>query len=379
MDMRKFLVDAFFTEHESKADYMMGSSDPESLSIKEMMFDLSDYADEPLGYVLGNGYLPLREKLSALYETVTSNQIAMMNGGEEAIYVTMRSLLNPKDEIVVQTPSYQSLSVIAKEIGCSVIEYRSDFEQNWAFDLETLKTKITPQTRALILNYPHNPTGACLTDSEMASIVALCRDHGLYLIADEVYRFLRMDENCSDASFADLYEEAIALGSFSKIFSAPGLRLGWVTTKNPEILQKIMDYRHFTSTCTNLPCQWIASELLNNRETIIEHNNALIRRNALLLDQFVRQHADLFAYIPPKGATMAYVKLLNGQSSMDFCQEILEHTGVLMVPSTVLEKSDEYIRVGLGRKSFPECIRLVSDYLMKRDRKKKKEKGEIVL
>ena len=363
MDMSSFLVDAYFTEYESKAKYMMGSSDPESLPLKEVVFNLSKYADEPLGYALGKGYLPLREKLSALYETITPEQIAMMNGGEETIYVAMRALLKPEDEIVVQMPSYQSLSVIAKDIGCSILEYRPGFEEKWAFDLETLKAKITPKTRLLILNYPHNPTGACLTDCEMASIVALCREHRLYLLADEVYRFLRMDENCSDASFADLYENAVALGSFSKTFAAPGLRLGWVATKSPELMHKLLAYRHFTSTCSNLPCQWIACELLSKKDNIMQRNNAIVRRNAVLLEQFVQQHTDLFAYVPPKGATMAYVKLLGGQSAMDFCMEILEHTGVLIVPSSVLESSDNYLRVGLCRESFPKCIQLVSEYL----------------
>lgn len=366
MDMSKFLVDAYFTEYESKAKYMMGSSDPESLPLKEAVSNLSGYADEPLGYALGNGYLPLREKLSALYETVTSDQIAMMNGGEETIYVTMRALLKPGDEIVVQMPSYQSLSVIAKEIGCSIIEYRPSFEEKWAFDLETLKTKITSKTRLLILNYPHNPTGACLKNSEMSAIVNLCRACNLYLIADEVYRFLRMDKSCSDASFADMYENAVALGSFSKTFAAPGLRLGWAATKSPELMHKLLAYRHFTSTCSNLPCQWIASELLNKKGEIIQRNNTIVRRNAALLHEFLQQHADLFTYVPPKGATMAYVKLLGGQSAMDFCMEILEHTGVLIVPSSVLENSDEYLRVGLCRESFPKCVRLVSAYLSHR-------------
>ena len=366
MDMSSFLVDAYFTEYESKANYMMGSSDPESLLLKEAVPDFSQYADEPLGYALGNGYLPLREKLSALYETVTPEQIAMMNGGEETIYIAMRALLKPGDEIIVQMPSYQSLSVIAEEIGCSIIEYRPGFEEKWAFDLETLKTKITPKIRMLILNYPHNPTGACLTDSEMASIVALCREHRLYLIADEVYRFLRIDESCSDASFADLYDNAIALGSFSKTFAAPGLRLGWAATKSSELMRKLLAYRHFTSTCSNLPCQWIASELLNKWDTIMQRNNAIVRQNAVLLEQFVQQHADLFAYVPPKGATMAYVKLLGNQSAMDFCMEVLEHTGVLIVPSSVLENSDEYLRVGLCRESFHKCIQLVSEYLSSR-------------
>lgn len=370
MDMNSFLVDAYFTEHEGKASYMMGSSDPESLPLKEAVQDLSGYADEPLGYALGNGYLPLREKLSALYETVAPDEIALMNGGEETIYVTMRALLSEGDEIVVQMPSYQSLSVIAEEIGCRIIAYRPDFAEEWSFHIAALREKITPHTKALILNYPHNPTGACLTAEDMAAVVRLCREYGLILISDEVYRFLRIDESYSDVSFADLYENTVAFGSFSKTFASPGLRLGWVATKSRELLAKLLAYRHFTSTCSNLPCQWIANELMKKRDAVIRRNNAIVRNNAALLKEFVQNHADLFAYVPPKGATMAYVKLLGGESAMAFCMEILEHTGVLIVPSSVLEQSDEYLRIGLCRESFPECVRLVSAYLSERKKEK---------
>lgn len=363
MDMSKFLVDAYFTEHEPKAKYMMGSSDPESLSLKEAAPDISAYCGEPLGYALGNGYLPLREKLTSLYKSLTPDNIAMMNGGEETIYVTMRALLKPGDEIVVQMPLYQSLFVIAKEIGCRIIEYRPGFENSWKFSLQALKSKITPSTKLIILNYPHNPTGACLTDKDMRDIVELCREHDLYLVSDEMYRFLRIDESCSDASFADVFEKCVALGSFSKTFAAPGLCLGWVAVKDPDIMRTLLAYRHFTSTCSNLPCQWIANELMNRKDEIISRNNEMIKKNALLLSEFIERHSNMFAFIPPKGATMAYVRLLNGRGAMDFCMEILEHTGVLIVPSSVLEESDEFLRIGLCRESFPECIRLVDEYL----------------
>ena len=363
MDMSSFLVDAYFTEYESKAKYMMGSSDPESLPLKEVITDLTKYADEPLGYALGNGYLPLREKLSSLYKCVSPNQIAVMNGGEETIYVTMRALLKAGDEIVVQMPSYQSLSVVAKEIGCNITEFRPPFEKDWKFDIELLRSKVSSKTKLLVLNYPHNPTGACLTDNDMADIAELCRKYGIILIADEMYRFLRLDPSCTDASFADVYENAVALGGFSKTFASPGLRLGWVATKNTELMQKLLAYRHFTSTCTNLPCQWIASELLNKKAEIIKRNNAIVAKNAVLLKLLVEKHEDVFAYVPPKGATMAYVKLLGGKQAMSFCMDLLEHTGVLIVPSSVLENSDEYLRVGLCRESFSESIRVVDAYL----------------
>lgn len=363
MDMNVFLVDAYFTEHSPKAKFMMGSSDPDSLSLSTVMQDFSKFSDEKFEYALGNGYLLLRQRLSKLYKTISADQISILNGGEEGIYVTMRALLKQGDEIVIHMPSYQSLFVIAKEMGCSLVEYRPKFEDDWKFNIHDLQEKITPKTKVLILNYPHNPTGACLTDKDMEEIVQLCRKYNLYLIADEVYRFLRLDENCSDASFADLYEKAIVLGSFSKAFASPGLRLGWIASKNPELMEKILAYRHFTSTCPNLPCQWIASELLKKSNAIIQRNNDIVRYNADLLKTFIREHSNLFAYVPPKGATMAYVRLLGNQSAQTFCQEILENTGVLIVPSSVLENSDEYLRIGLCRKSFPKCIELLNNYL----------------
>lgn len=281
--------------------------------------------------------------------------------------MTMRALLKPGDEIVVQMPSYQSLFAVAGEIGCHITEYRLKFEEQWDIDLNKLRKTVTSRTKMLILNYPHNPTGACLTDAEMAEIVRICDERGVYLIADEAYRFLRQDARVSDASFADLYDRAVVLGSFSKTFASPGLRLGWVASRNQGMLERILEYRHFTSTCTNLPCQWIASELLEKRDAIIRRNNEIVRKNAALLEGFVKKYAELFAYVPPKGATMAYVKLLNGQSAMEFCMEILEYTGVLLVPSSVLEDSDEYLRVGLCRESFPECVRIIDTYLSEVD------------
>ncbi len=364
MDMSKFLVDAYFTEHEPQARYMMGSSDPESLSLKEAVPDLSQYSDEHLGYALGNGWLPLRKKLAGLYKTVDPDQIIVMNGGEETIYVTMRALLKPGDELLVQMPSYQSLTVIAKEIGCPINEYRPSFEHGWRFDPDGLEEKLTPKTRGLILNYPHNPTGACLTYGEMETIARICREHDLYLISDEAYRFLRIDESCTDASFADLYDRSIVLESFSKTFAAPGLRLGWITVKDPELKNKLLAYRHFTSTCTNLPCQWIAGELLNKQVEIIARNNAIVKKNAALLKLFIERHSDLLSYVPPKGATMAYVRLRNGISASAFCQKLLNETGILIIPSSVLEDSDEYLRVGLCRESFPECLQILNKYLM---------------
>ena len=363
MDMNGFLVDMYFTENEKSAEYMMGSSDPESLSMNEIMSGMLSYKNASLSYELGNGYLPLREKLAQMYSSIKPENIAVMNGGEESIYVIMRALLRPGDEIVVQMPSYQSLSVIAKEIGCSIIEYRTSFEEDWNFDLIKLQSKITTKTKMLVLNYPHNPTGACLLNEDMEIIAQMCREYDLYLVSDEVYRFLKIDTIYSDGSFADLYDKAIAIGSFSKTFAAPGLRLGWVAVKSPGILSRILTYRHFTSTCSNLPCQYIANEIMKKKDIIIKRNNDIILNNAELLNQFIARYPDIFDYVPPKGATMAYVRLHDGTSAADFCEEVLEKTGVLIVPSSVLDDNYEYLRIGLGRKNFHECLERLNDYL----------------
>ena len=366
MDMSKFLVDEYFERYEKQAKFMMGSSDPESLFLKEAVFDFSKYKDIQLGYSLENGYFPLLKKISLLYTSLNEKNIATMNGGEETIYTTMRALLDSDDEIVVHQPSFQSLSVIAREIGCKIVEFSPTFEDKWKFDINLLESKVTENTKAIILNYPHNPTGACLTDSEMKEIVQVCRSKNIILISDEVYRFLSIKDGYSTKSFADLYENAIALGSFSKTFASPALRLGWIATKNTQLMKKILAYRHFTSTCINILSQIAGSEILDNAEKIIQRNNSIAKQNAILLDEFIKRHKNLFEYVPPKGATTAYVKLSDQRNSMDFCMELLKETGVLIVPSVVLEKKDNFLRIGLGRKNFAEALTRVEKFLESR-------------
>ena len=361
MDMSRFLVDAYFTEH--TAALSMGSSDPETLTPADIHLDFTKYKDSLFEYALGQGFLPLREKLATLYDTVSADELAVVNGGEEAIYVTMRSLLSPGDEVLIQTPSYQSLSVVAESFGCRMRPVPSRFESGWRFDIDAFGAALTPATRMMVLNYPHNPTGACLTEDDMTAIVRFCREHELILVSDEAYRFLTIEPGYSTASFADRYENAVALGSFSKTFASPGLRLGWIATKNPVLMRKILAYRHFTSTCTNLPCQWIGSELLDHKNAVIARSNAIVQENARRLARFIAAFPEHFAYVPPAGATMAYVKLLGNRSATQFADSVRRATGVLLIPSSVLEDADDFLRIGLCRRSFAECVRRVSRYL----------------
>ena len=361
MDMSRFLVDAYFTEH-SDAAFSMGSSDPETLTFSDIAPDFSKYRNAPLEYAL-HGYRPLRTNIASLYKQLSAENIAVVNGGEEAIYIVMRSLLQAGDELLVQTPSYQSLSVVAEAAGCRVIPVPMSFENRWRFDIEAYRRALTPRTKMMVINYPHNPTGAALTTQDLEVITDFCETHRLTLVSDEAYRFLEIEPGYSTTSLADYCNNAVALGSFSKTFAAPGLRLGWVATRNPTLLSRFSAYRHFTSTCTNLPCQWIGNEILARRSDIIARSNRLIQENARLLADFIAAFPQYFAYVPPAGASMAYVRLLNGRRASVFAEDVLKATGVLLIPSSVLETSDEFLRIGLGRKSFPECVRRVSRYL----------------
>lgn len=362
MNMNAFLLNDYFHKYEGQAKYMMGSSEPEPLLFKEVYTDHEAMGQYDLSYQLGTGMIALREKIAKLYTTLDPGNIIMFNGAEEAIYIIMRTLLKEGDEIVVHYPCFQSLFAIAKDMRCNIVTLKLQHENNWKLDLADLESKVTKNTKMLVLNSPHNPTGSCLTSAEMTRVIDICKKNNTLLLSDEVYRFLTLSEDVHCDSFVDHYDNTIALSSFSKTFAAPGIRVGWMAAKNDDLTRKVSVYRDFISICLNTVSQLGAMSILDNKESIISRNNQIIRGNEALLYDFMSKHTERFHYVRPVACSTAYVHLVHGSSSA-FCLDVLNKTGVLMVPSKAMEERDDCIRVGLGKRSFPKALSLLEEYM----------------
>ena len=163
MKLNPFKLERYFARYEFNVKYLLCSSDCESLSIADLL-RFEPQAEEGfkncwLGYTESTGSPSLREEISHLYTGIQKEQVLVHSGAEEAIFLFMHTVLQPGDHVIVHWPCYQSLYEIARSIGCEVTFWEARLENRWALNLEDLKKTLRPNTKAVIVNSPHNPTG----------------------------------------------------------------------------------------------------------------------------------------------------------------------------------------------------------------------------
>ncbi|WP_199313636.1 aminotransferase class I/II-fold pyridoxal phosphate-dependent enzyme [Leptolyngbya sp. FACHB-671] len=316
-----------------------------------------------LGYTETQGSSELRNVVAQTYQTIGHDNVLIHAGAEEAIFIFMNIALQPGDHIIVHFPCYQSHASIAQSIGCEVDWWKSCEDDHWELDLDWLRGAIQPNTKAIVINCPHNPTGYVMSRAKLEELVAICRQHHILLFSDEVYRLLEYRDEDTLPAACDLYENAVSLGVMSKTYGLAGLRIGWIATHNREAYQAMAEFKDFTSICNSAPSEFLATLALRNRDQIIQRNRAIIAANIEVCDRFFANHMDLFNWRAPKGGSTAFPSLKQGIDVEEFCNDLVNQQGVLLLPSTYFDYGDQNFRIGLGRKNLPECIEKLSAYL----------------
>jgi aspartate/methionine/tyrosine aminotransferase len=360
MRIPPFRLERFFAQYEFKAKYLLSSSDCESLSIQDLLA-LEPGAAERfqahwLGYTESQGSPELRQAISQLYERIMPGDILVHAGAEEAIFIFMNAMLEAGDHVVVHYPCYQSLAEVARSIGCDVTEWRTAEQDVWELDIDFLRKSIRPNTRAIVVNCPHNPTGYLMSRDKQQEIIAIAAEHDILVFSDEVYRFLEHNPDDRLPAACNLYDNAVSLGVMSKTFGLAGLRIGWIATRNPEVYQRMAAFKDYTSICNSAPSEFLAAVALRNREPIIRRNLAIVRENLGVLDAFFARRHEVFAWSRPKAGSTAFPSLQIERDIETFCVELVEATGVLLLPGTCFDAGNRHFRVGFGRKNLPECI-----------------------
>ena len=246
--MRDFALETHFAHWEFSARHHMTASDAESLSVQELL-DLAGEAarDDLLGCWLGytetRGAPDLREAIAGTYETCGPSDVQCFVGAEEALYAAMRVMLSRDDHAVVVVPNYQAAETVPLDI-CEVTGVALDPE-GWTLDVDAVRAAMRPNTRLVSINVPNNPTGAIPSQAVFDALVELCRERGVWLFSDEVYRLLELDEAKRLPQVADVYERGMSLNVLSKAYGLPGLRVGWIACRDAEMLDRLERYRHY--------------------------------------------------------------------------------------------------------------------------------------
>jgi aspartate/methionine/tyrosine aminotransferase len=356
----------FFAQHEFTAPYLFCSSDCESFSVDELLkFEphaLEAMLSLRLGYTDSPGSLELRTQIASLYDNVSSDEILVHAGAEEAIFNFMNVALDPGDQIIVHSPYYQSLGEVARGIGARVIEWKTDPEHTWQLDLSVLEDTLTEQTKVVVVNFPHNPTGFLPTVEFVSELCRLSEERGFLVFSDEIFRGLEYDPGDRIPAFVELNSRAISLGGMSKTYGLAGLRIGWIATHNKDLIHNMAQFKDYTSMCNSTTSEFLATLALRHHEAIIERNLNIIRNNLNDLNAFFDCHPQLFNWNEPKAGPIAFPQYLRGAVD-DFCQQLLQRQGVLFYPGTLIGKGFNCFRIGFGRANMAQCLRRLEQFI----------------
>jgi aspartate/methionine/tyrosine aminotransferase len=245
---------------------------------------------------------------------------------------------------------------VAASRGCEVTPWKLlQSGEGWSCNIDELSSLIKPNTKLLVINTPHNPTGYSFTDEELNRISILAREHNIFVFCDQVYKDLEWDGR-EHSWFCDLYENSLSLGVMSKAYGLPGLRIGWIATHNTEVYERMVQYKYYTTICSSAPSEFLSVLALKHRDRILKRNVSLIKENIEYAGNFFEKYSDLFINNKPQAGPIAFHKLKLIGGITGFCEKLVEKKGVLLLPGDVYEVGGDYFRMGYGRKNFKEAL-----------------------
>ncbi|MBT5186909.1 MAG: aminotransferase class I/II-fold pyridoxal phosphate-dependent enzyme, partial [Kordiimonadaceae bacterium] len=292
----------------------------------------------------------------------------------EGIYAAMKALLTADDHVIVIAPNYQAAETIPLSI-CEVTGVSLQEDNDWALDIEAIAGALRPNTKLISINFPNNPTGKIISLDELKSLVELAREFDAYIFSDEVYRGIEIDESKRLPQIADVYEKGLSLNVMSKAYGLPGLRIGWVASKDHEALPALERYKHFLTICNSAPSEILSLIALKSRDKLLMKNKKIVSDNLDKLDKFFAEFPDHFEWKRPDGGAVAFPKYLKHEQQGDhtcnqFCEDLLNDTGILILPpkiylSELVRTPQDRFRVGFGREGMDEMLDKFYHYLKK--------------
>lgn len=367
MQIGDFKLERYFARHEFSAKYLLSSSDCDGYALKDILDsatkeEMKLWENIQLGYTECEGNRLLRDSISQFYKKNLAENILVASPGE-LNFITMNVLLNAEDHVITVSPGYQSLSEVVKSIGSEISYWKPDSE-HWIFDPADLEKLIKKNTKLIIINFPHNPTGSYLTKSELNKVVEIARKNNIYLFSDEMYHKLMIGDMEELPPVCDLYEKGISLWGSSKTFGMAGLRTGWIVSQDKELLKKILAFKDYLSICTAATSEILTLIALNHFDHFVLPNIQKIKNNILLFEAFALKHAHFFNFIPPRAGSTAFVRINSKGSALEFSDDLVEKTGIMTVPGEMFDAKGKYLRIGFGRANIPEILDEFDKYLV---------------
>lgn len=360
-----FALERYFARWEFSVRHQLSASDVEPYTLSELLALADPDARErwdrlSLGYTESAGLPALRQEIARLYSSLAAENILTFAGAEEGIFLTMLAALQPGDEVIVVTPAYQSLHSVPAAIGSRVVEVRLRAEDRWQLDPEAIARARTPRTRMIVINYPHNPTGAIIDAAVQRRIVDIAGEASAILFSDEVYRGLEYRREDRLPPAADLTPSAVSLGVMSKAFALAGLRLGWIASRDTRLLDRIARLKDYTTICSSAPSEVLALIGLRARDRVLARSQEIVLRNLAQANEFMAALEHHVEWIAPGGGSVAFPRFRSLDAAR-VSERLAKDHSTLLMPGNVFGADDHHFRVGLGRMGLPAALSALAE------------------
>ena len=368
MRIADFDLERYFARWEFAVRHVLCASDVEGFPMADLL-GMTDPETEALwsglrlGYTESTGHPLLRREIASLYDTIDPDDVLVFSGAEEAIFCLINVLLGPGDHAIVTWPGYQSLYEVARAAGADVALCELHEADGWRIDLERMRRQVTPTTRLIVVNAPHNPTGMLPDRATFDGLVAIAEEAGAHLLLDEVYRFLEFDETDRLPAGADALPRGISLGVMSKSFAMAGLRIGWLATRDRELLDRAARFKDYTTICASGPAEILSIIGLRARDRVLARSRAIVAGNLVHLDEFIAAHADTLSWVRPRAGSVGFPRLVSHIDADAFSADLVEAEGVLLMPGSTFGHGGNHVRIGFGRSDMPIALSLLERYL----------------
>jgi len=354
-------LEQLFADLGPRAQHLLCASDVEPFLLAELLELADPEARElwerlALGYTEPGGMLALRSEIAATYAGVEPDQIVTFAGADEAIFLALSTMLRPGDHAVVIWPAYPSLHGVARAAGADVTLVPLDPAEGWALDVERVRRAIRPATRVVVVNFPHNPTGALVSRETLDAVEALTAEAGAHFFSDEVYR--QLEHNPADLlpAAVEYGGRAVSVGVMSKAFGLAGLRVGWIASKDRALLARIAVSKEHLSSCNSAPSEILALIALRARVEVLARGRGLLTANIELLDHFFSRWEGVFDWVRPRAGCVGFPRLDASLPVERLAALLDEEEGVLIVPGSVYGFPGDHFRIGFGRRDFPQAL-----------------------
>ena len=347
MQLKPFMLDAWLDQYEHDIEFDLGASTGPTWTVNDILALADDetrhrFLNHKLVYSRPAGADSLREAIAEM-QGVPIEAVQIMTGASEALVALMWLAAEPGANVIIPLPGYAPFAALPESLGLETRFYRVRRENGFRIDPDEIKQLADSKTKLILVNSPHHPTGATISDGEMEALHDFSAERGIQLVSEEVYHPIYHGRQTK--SLARL-PHATVISDLSKAFSLPGVRTGWMIEHNARRRQQYWTARAYF-TVSNATTAEILSEIaIRKRDVVLGRAQETATRNLKLLESFMATHRDVLGWIPPQGGMTAFPWLVSGESARPFCQAATEH-GILLAPGDCFD-APSHFRLGFA-------------------------------